>query len=379
MTVQAWVTLTISIPYLLLLTMMSVGWRRVKRVRSGVNLTGTPPSISVVIAVRNEQKNLDDLLEALSRQDYPRDRWEVVVVDDHSGDASKALLDKWEQKQDLPVRVMSLISGEAGKKAALSRGIDATRGELIVTTDADCQMGPQWLASTAHFYQKHQPSLIFGPVLFECSRGNFFTHFQSLELLTLLGTAAGSSSLGHPLFGNAANMAFPRKLLERVDDPFAGSVVSGDDTLLLLKVKKLPHAYVAFNPDLRAKVETPPAQNLKDFWSQRKRWASKSRHYRDFDILGVGLVVLVFNLWLLALLAGSFFHAAFLMPLLMGFLFKSAADSILLIPLTRHFGRPQLWKAFFPAQLVYPFLSTLPALAGQLVGFKWKNRRYHVN
>jgi cellulose synthase/poly-beta-1,6-N-acetylglucosamine synthase-like glycosyltransferase len=379
MTVHVWVTLAISIPYLLLLTLMSVGWRRVKRVRSGVNLTGTPPSISIVIPVRNEQENLDDLLEAISRQDYPRDRWEVVVVDDHSGDGSKALLDKWAQKQDFPVRVMRLAPGEAGKKAALSRGIEATEGELIVTTDADCQMGPQWLASTAHFYQKHHPSLIFGPVLFESSRGNFFTHFQSLEFLTLLGTAAGSSRLGHPLFGNAANMAFPRKLLERVDDPFAGNVVSGDDTLLLLKVKKLSHADVAFNPDLRAKVETTPAQNLKDFWSQRKRWASKSRHYHDFDILGAGLVVLVFNLWLMVLLAGSLFHTALLMPLLMGFFFKTLADSILLTPLIRHFGRSQLWKAFLPAQLVYPFFSTLPALAGQLVGFKWKNRRYHVN
>lgn len=379
MTVQAWITLAIFLPYLLLLIAVSIGWRRAKRVRSGVNFTGTPPFISVIIPMRNEKGNLDVLLEALSRQDYPRDRWEVVFVDDHSGDGSADILKEWEQRQDLPLRVIRLNQREAGKKAALSRGIDATKGELIVTTDADCRMGHQWLASMACFHQRHQHSLIFSPVLFNTTRGNFFTQLQSLEFLTLLGTAAGSSRLGRPLFGNAANMAFPRKLLERIDDPFSGRVVSGDDTLLLLKVKKLSHAFVAFNPDLRAKVETSPARNLKDFWHQRKRWASKSRHYHDSDILAAGLVVLVFNLWLMVLLAGTFFHTAFLMPLLMGFLFKSAADSILLIPLTRYFRRPKLWKAYLPAQLVYPFFSTLPALAGQLVGFKWKNRRYHVN
>lgn len=379
MTVPEVVTLLIFIPYLVLLASLAYSWNKARVFRLGVKPASQNTRISVVIPLRNEAGQLDRLFESLALQDYPAEKWEVIAVNDHSQDSTLSRLQRWRDGSGFSLQVMENRDGEAGKKAALARGISQAAGELIVTTDADCRMGHHWLTSLAAFYEHHSVHLMFGPVLFEEGSPGFLTRFQSLEFLTLMATAAGSSRLGRAMFCNAANMAFPRKLFYRLDDPLMGELASGDDTMLLLKVKKLDPGKIAFNPDPEAMVLTQPVTRLAEFWNQRKRWASKSRHYRDPDILVTGMVVMLTNFWLVFLLAGTLFSYAFTGPLVAGFLAKMAIDALLVWPAMKHFNRRHLRWIFIPGQLLYPLYSSLSALAGRLSGFTWKNRHYHVN
>ena len=101
------------------------------------------PRLSCVIPCWNEAANLARLLPVL------RDRlvsltphWEVILVDDGSSDGTAALLASWAQRPGFRVR---LLSRNFGKEAALTAGLQAARGEVVVSMDADLQHPPELL------------------------------------------------------------------------------------------------------------------------------------------------------------------------------------------------------------------------------------------
>ena len=379
MTILDAATVFFLLPYILLIGALTVGWHRASRVRLGVKKTRGITRISVIIPFRNESAHVDRLLSALVCQNFPAERWEVIAVNDHSQDDTLERLHRWQAHAGISLRVLENTSGENGKKAALSRGIEQACGDLIVTTDADCQMGAGWLRQLSAYYEHHQPYLMFSPVLFEADHPEFFTRLQSLEAISLLATAAGSSQMQRPVFCNAANMAFPKDIYQQLKDPMLRHIASGDDTMLLLSIKKLDPSRIKFNPGAEAVVTTSPMDTVHEFWNQRKRWVSKSRHYRDPDILVAGALVVLANLWLALLAAGSLFSSTFTTPLVAGFLVKMSADALLIWPTAAFFNRHHLMWSFLPGQLLYPFYSTLSAIVGWTGGFTWKNRHYHVN
>jgi len=98
--------------------------------------------VSVVVPAWNAERTIERCLTALFRQTMPRDRFEVIVVDDASTDHTAALA------ADLGARVVRLEKN-GGPGAARNAGIEAARGPLIVFTDADCEPEPAFLAELA--------------------------------------------------------------------------------------------------------------------------------------------------------------------------------------------------------------------------------------
>ncbi|MDI3341148.1 MAG: mycofactocin biosynthesis glycosyltransferase MftF [Sphaerobacter sp.] len=100
------------------------------------------PSVSVVIPVRNRPRAIAACLAAIERLDYPRDRLEVIVVDDGSTDATPEVVAAWAGR--LPLRLIRLPA-PAGQAAGRNRGAAAARGEVLAFTDSDCLPTPGWL------------------------------------------------------------------------------------------------------------------------------------------------------------------------------------------------------------------------------------------
>ena len=221
--------------------------------------------------------------------------------------------------------------------------------------------------------------MILGPVLYRINQNGIFERFQALEFTSLLATSAGAASLNRPLFCNAANMAFSRKIFNEIKDPLSSDIASGDDTMMLLKIKKKHPGRIRFNNDRRALVETFPEKTLKKFWNQRKRWVSKSKYYRDFDILAVSFIVFGTNLLLILFLGLMFLNSLFMNHFIVLFLLKLLIDFLLLFPVIHHYKKYHLLPAYLPSQIVYPFYATAAALGGKFSGFEWKNRYHHVN
>ncbi len=146
----------------------------------GVGVNGGEMSlVSVVVAARNEEERLPALLHDLARQDYPD--FEVIVVDDHSEDGTAALVREYAAGN---TRFTILGNTQTGKKQALTTGIVAARGKIIITTDADCRVSSAWIGALARYFQRAQVQMVFGPVRMRAN-DTFFSQLQQLEFASL--------------------------------------------------------------------------------------------------------------------------------------------------------------------------------------------------
>ena len=99
------------------------------------------PNVSVVIAARNEEDTIKPCLAAVLTQNYPKDKLEIIVVDDRSDDKTFDAVKNLAKahKRIKLLQIKDRLTDLAPKKRAINLGVQNTSGEIIITTDADCQ------------------------------------------------------------------------------------------------------------------------------------------------------------------------------------------------------------------------------------------------
>jgi poly-beta-1,6-N-acetyl-D-glucosamine synthase len=360
----------------LLLYMLKMGLYRHywnKYPEPDTSVQGTSTGISVVVAFRDEEDAMPALLNSLLAQQYPAALWEVILVDDHSADRSAQFA------RDLAARDARFTyirngPGETGKKAAVNKGLQLASHEIVVTTDADCRMGPLWLSAIAGMYETQPVDMVIGLVDI-LEKPGLFNSFQEVEFRGLVASGAAAAAGGRPIYCNAANLSFRRELYVAQADPMIRSIASGDDTLFMLYVKQHFKRRIALLKSRSALVYTRGATGLRQFFDQRSRWASKSRYYTDRDILYTAGVVLALSVTmifsLILLLTG---HYAWLFPGMLAA--KSATDYVFLRNFMRIYDKkpPVIPLVLFEA--VYPLYIVISAAMGLFSRYTWKGRTY---
>ena len=104
----------------------------------------TQPFVSVLVPVRNEARYIERCLSSLAAQDYPRDRFEVLVVDGRSDDATRGLVLHFAAESTLDLRLLDNARRQTA--AGLNRGLDEARGEVIVRVDGHATVAPDYLS-----------------------------------------------------------------------------------------------------------------------------------------------------------------------------------------------------------------------------------------
>jgi len=328
--------------------------------------------LSIVIAVRNEQDNIVHLIEDLKLQDYDKKLFDVIIVDDHSNDKTLEILNK-KSKAWSNLKVFTQDKELSGKKHAILKGVNQSNSEIIVTTDADCRLSNSWLTIMNSYFEDDKIKLISGPVSFNLS-SKFFSKIQTLEFLSLIGSAAGAIGIGKPILCNGANLAYRRNVFLEFNDYASNDIVSGDDVFLLHAIKnKFPNS-IKFVKNYNATVLTNAVSGLYGFINQRKRWSAKSKYYKDIDTIFVAVIVFLTNLSIVFLSVGSFFDHSLIEVFFIFFLVKLIIDLIFLLPVLFFFKRMELIKWIFPLQFIYPFYITLASIFSNIYSFKWKGR-----
>ena len=348
--------------------------------------------ISVIIAARNEEENIATCLDSVCNQSYPKELFEILVVDDHSTDNTAAIIKSYTNKNVKLISLKDFIPVakiNSYKKKAIEIAIAQSTGELIITTDADCFAKENWLSTIAAFYEQYNPAFIAAPVSINCGF-RFIEMFQALDFAMLQGITGASVHKKIHSMCNGANLAYTKKAFEEVGG-FAGidTIASGDDMLLMHKIYKLHPDKVMLLKSQEVIVQTVPVNSIKEFFNQRIRWASKADKYNDKRIFAVLLLVYLVNVLLLALpFAAIFIKATFnisLFPFTVVFtilelwifllVIKTIAELIFLMPVSKFFGkRSMLW--LFP--LMQPFHILYTVIAGWLGKFgsySWKERK----
>jgi cellulose synthase/poly-beta-1,6-N-acetylglucosamine synthase-like glycosyltransferase len=333
--------------------------------------------LSVLIPARNEEANITNCLESLASQNYPSVDLEVIVIDDCSEDRTADLVLAFIAKGS--IRNLKLISLEpdlktfAHKKRALTAGVTESSGELIITTDADCVAGPEWLKEMAACYLRTAASLILGPVAFHRGKG-FFGAMQSLEFAGLLAVTGAAAFAKRPLMCNGASLAYPKTVFEAVQGYKDDEEPSGDDVLLMNKVQALFPGKIHFLKSKAALVFTRPQQSLRNFMQQRRRWASKFRQYGGGRVAAVAVLVFLSNLFLIAGGVICVFVPAFRGIYLILAGAKLIIDFLILFLATSFTGNKSLLWIYLPEVFFYSFYVVLSGL-GVKSGYEWKGRR----
>ena len=363
-----------AVLYLALMGYLLKGWFiKGKPFNKAACLNEEELQVSVLVPFRNERENLPTLVKCLRKQDFVPGNCEFLFINDHSTDEGEAWLT--DEILDFPAARIIHLQKEEGKKAALAEGIAHAKGQLILTLDADVEVGERWLRTILEYYCTHRPKLLVLPVRFKPLPGLWFQLLE-LEFYALIGTTISAVKVGHPLMCNGANLAFERQAFEEVNG-YAGNaqLASGDDVFLLHKVKRKYPRGIHQLCSKAVIATTAPPMSFKTFIHQRLRWGGKASAYRDpFSLLIAG-VVLGINLGLLVGAGLSIFNAK-VVPVLLGtFLLKLVIDWLYLLLVTQRFGRKKLlWLVPFEA-LLYPFYIVGIGLLGMRLKPSWKGRQ----
>lgn len=361
--------------YMLFLFRMRSGLRWLaSRQQEGLSVgASSPPSLTVVVPMRNEKGSIADCVASLRAQDYPSDRMRVILIDDHSEDDS-AIVAGTAISGDDRFRLLRLGEHEAGKKDAITVGVREADGEIIVTTDADCQHEPQWLRTLTEPFA-HGADICAGPVVYE-RRDTLFARLQAMEFLGLVGVGAGFFGIGWPRLCNGANLAYRRAMFDAVDG-FAGNagIPSGDDEFLLHKIvyREGGRAEFVTHPD--AVVRTEGAAGPWSFLRQRIRWVSKARRYEDGRFVSFLVLLFVYFAFAAAAPLISMTSPVALGAGLVFFLLKLLADGAVLFTSATLFRRPLRPLDLIVAEVLHPYYIVTVSLTGFFGTYSWKNRR----
>ena len=323
-------------------------------------------AISVIIPLRNEQAYMARLIDSLKKQNYPSDQFQVIFVNDHSTDETKSLF------ANLPSHYSVLdLSELTGKKAAIALGIEQAKGEIIVTTDADCTYHPDWLQTINQHFNNPTRQLLVGPVAIKSN--SFFSRLQAIEFSSLIGSGASLLQWNSPTLANGANLAYRRSAFLAVNG-FSGNqhIASGDDEFLLRKIyEKFPDG-IFFNNHENSVVVTEAQPSLSLFFHQRLRWASKWKHNTNVGAKLIAVSVFLFQVGFLALLVwvGIFPNRSLQMIVLA----KLAMDGIFLWRVSTFLKSGFSFFAFIVLEFLYPIYVIVIALLSHFVPYQWKDR-----
>ncbi len=363
--------------YAVLMMVYREGWKTQPIFISTQNKPST--KISIIIPARNEEHNIGVCLDAIIKQDYPKELYEVIVIDDHSTDNTAEIVNRYKSANVRCIRLSNHPSDNtiAYKKKALSIGIAASTGELIVTTDADCFAGLHWLQNIAAIYEQEKPVMIVAPVDFT-SNGSIVQLFQSLDFMSMQGITAASHKLKLGNMSNGANLAFSREAYNAVDG-YKGidHLASGDDYLLMMKMQ---HAYpdkISYLKNTDAIVKTAPQPDWNSFIQQRIRWASKSGKYDDKKLTSILAFVYLYNVLIFISAFVSFVHlnTIYCYSFFALLLIKTVVELIYLAPVARFYNKRQKLLYFPLLQPLHVLYIVCAGLLGFIGVYKWKGRK----
>jgi cellulose synthase/poly-beta-1,6-N-acetylglucosamine synthase-like glycosyltransferase len=364
-----------SILLLYYLYFISIIYRGLGRLRRTDKKNNIPEFISIVIPFRNESKNLPGNLKGLVAQNYPGDKYEIIYVNDSSTDDSVEVLKQLIATDNISaISVPDEFSPNAHKKRAVRYGIQNAKGDLIITTDADCFHEKDWLQTMVN-YLDQDTAFVSGPVEF-IEKANVFSTMQKIEFAGLVITGAGLIGIKKPTICNAANILYRKKVFDEVNGFNDNlNLSSGDDELLMQKIHKKTKYKIAFCPERKAVVKTEANNSVEQFYQQRKRWASKGLFYADKLLIAKLILIFWFYLGLLCqLILGIFYSSEFFVLLILSFILKILFEFLVMKRGVTLLFDKKIMKYFLLTELFHIPYIVIAGISGIFGNFTWKER-----
>ena len=372
-----YIILLISFFYTTLILLYRISWNEISESKE-VNYNDT---VSVVIACRNEEKNIKNLIKDVMSQNFDKIRFQMIIVDDHSEDKTLEILYEESVKWN-NLHISCMNDDEIGKKNAIRKGVRIANGDVILCTDADCRVGENWIKTILSNFEKREIKFVSGLVRFSFSN-TFLNRFQSLELISLVSSGASAIQRKKSTICNGANLAFRKKEYSEIPIEVFNNF-SNDDVSLLHYFKNHYKDGIIFSKDLNSIVETNSNPNLISQFQQKLRWISNSKNIRDWQSVYVASVVFLMNLILSILLVLTLWSILLdfdntyiiLVNLFVVVFIKYLTDYLFLKEVLDFFRRKDLLIYLLPFEIINAIYTVIIITLSLVYSPKWKGRKF---
>jgi cellulose synthase/poly-beta-1,6-N-acetylglucosamine synthase-like glycosyltransferase len=335
------------------------------------------PSVSIIISARNEEKNISHLLNSLLNLTYPKDKFEIIIVNDRSNDTTPQLLNsaKNEILNLSTIQIKETPLGWAPKKWALQQAIEKSNNDIILQTDADCTFNPDWVQLMVSSYINPTMGFVSGPAPIRY-KNPFYDQFAIMDSLSIDAVSASAIKQGIPLSCTGRNISFRKTAFFDING-YDGiqDQISGDDDLLMQKMSLSKKWEMDFICNNKAIVNSPAPNTMEELVYQRLRFASKGLNYYNLETNQSTRIILPFlyvtNIF--TVISISVYLATLNGLWLIPFIIKSAGDCLLTLTFFNQIKVKWSLLAFIILDIIHPFYVVIFGAIAPFHKIKWKN------
>ena len=282
----------VAILYLLQILVLRIGLEKADRAK---RVEGYEPTVSIIVAARNEEQYVHECLQSLLAIDYPREKLEIIIVNDGSTDHTAEIVQGYIRARSW-MKILTTKPGKGnllGKTNAVAQGIEASHGEILMFTDADCRVPTLWVRETVKYFENNI-GIVGGFTLLNASR--MFEGIQALDWVFLFGLASATAGWNKPLTAIGNNLSVRRLTYDATGGYGHISFSVTEDYALVQSIITKTDYRVAFPVNQHAVVRSRACQNLKQLFRQKQRWG-----VGGLDIVLHGMIIMSIG-WLLRVL-----------------------------------------------------------------------------
>jgi cellulose synthase/poly-beta-1,6-N-acetylglucosamine synthase-like glycosyltransferase len=348
------------------------------RLKKKTKLSDSIPYVSVIVPAKDEEKLIAKCLDSLLDQDYPADKYEIIVINDRSVDKTPDIIRQYQENHNKikSIEIKTNTSGLTGKQNAINEGLELSKGEIIMNIDADCIATPKWIEKTVSHFTP-ETGLAMGFNITYGSEYNIFAELQSLDMLFLMDSASGS--VGNNVYSSCAgsNIAYRKEILGDQGHKKLGLSVT-EDTAVIHLISKSPNWNVSVVYDKDAMVMTPAEKSFKGFITQRIRWTLGGLASKSWILLPLYSIFL-YHLGLMILIPIAFFVDSLDKVVLCSYVTKLIIDYIRCRHICKSFDRLELMKVFMMYEFFMIFYSVVIGFGSLFIRkIEWKGDTYDV-
>ncbi|MHB1688333.1 MAG: glycosyltransferase [Ignavibacteriaceae bacterium] len=322
-------------------------------------------SFSIIVAAKDEEKNIPALINALKQIDYSHEKFEVIIIDDNSSDntfsATSKLITGLKNFQIYQVSKKMF----PGKKGALNFGIAKATNAFILITDADCKPSQDWLKNFSVKFNEGY-DFIFGPAPFE-NDSNLINKISCYENLRSSVLTFSAANIGFTFSATARNFGFKKSSFEKIYGyQNTTQTLSGDDDLLIREAIK-NKMKIGILTEKNSFVYSSAKKTFSDYFKQRTRHTKTSLYYLPSRQIGLGIWHLI-NL--ICLFSPLFIcvDKIFIIPFFAKILFDSTAALVYQKRFGYNFGVIEI----FYLQIIYEFFIIINFFGAIFRRDSWK-------
>lgn len=375
MHIELYIFALITIIYGCFITLAIVGISKLNSIQNKINQKEATEFISIVISVRNEANHIKKCIQQIAKQEFPKNKFELIVVDDASEDKTFELAQQTLETLNISYKLIQQAT-HLGKKQNLSTAISQAKGSIIITSDADVvYRHPKWLLTISNYFESYSPNMLVMPIDYETQPG-FLSVFQIFENLALTAITAGYVGVQNPFICNGANLAFKKSAFEFVSGYSSHQhLSSGEDVFLMESIKKISHNSIHYLMSRELIVKVVSLINMKEFINQRIRWASKTKYSSSILNTTLGFIILSTNLLIPSLFIGLTKQTTTTYYLAIFITTKLIFDFLLLFLAADFLGRFKYMRYFFLFQSVYWIYTLIIGFGSLFIKPYWKGKK----